>query len=119
MTGLTIDGNDVGLVRNTVAEAAERARAGAGPTLIEALTYRHKGHSRSDPATYRPPGELEAWLERDPITLLEEKLAGAGIERARLEEIRERAEQDVVAALERAKNWPDPSLESRLEHVYA
>jgi len=119
MEGLTIDGNDIGVVWRTVGEAAERARGGAGPTLIEALTYRHKGHSRSDPASYRPPGELEAWLERDPIKLLEDRLADAGIERPRIDAIREKAEADVLAALERARNWPDPAPESRLEHVYA
>ncbi|HEX3803878.1 MAG TPA: thiamine pyrophosphate-dependent dehydrogenase E1 component subunit alpha [Solirubrobacteraceae bacterium] len=119
MPGLRIDGNDIGVVHTTVAEAAARARAGDGPTLIEAMTYRHKGHSRSDPATYRPEGELEAWLEGDPIVLLENKLADAGIERDRFEEIRERAERDVLDALERARGWPDPDPQSRLEHVWA
>ena len=106
-------------MRATVAQAAERARAGQGPSLIEALTYRHKGHSRSDPATYRPPGELESWLERDPILLLEEKLVGEGVERSRCEQIREAGEQKVLDALDRAKSWPEPSPESRLEHVRA
>lgn len=119
MPGLRIDGNEIGVVYATVAEAAARARAGEGPTLIEAMTYRHKGHSRSDPATYRPEGELESWLERDPITLLEDALATAGVERDRLEAVRTQAEQDVLDALERARGWPDPDPESRLEHVYA
>jgi len=119
MPGLRIDGNDIGVVYTTVAEAAARGRAGEGPTLIEAMTYRHKGHSRSDPATYRPEGELESWLERDPIVLLEDKLADAGVERDRLQATREQAERDVLDALERARSWPDPDLETRLEHVYA
>jgi acetoin:2,6-dichlorophenolindophenol oxidoreductase subunit alpha len=119
MPGVRVDGNDVSVMHAAVIEAADRARAGEGPTLIEALTYRHKGHSRSDPATYRPAGELEAWLERDPILLLEEKLVSAGVERSRCEQIRETAERDVLDALERAKGWPDPSPESRLEHVWA
>jgi pyruvate dehydrogenase E1 component alpha subunit len=119
MPGVRTDGNDVAVVRATVAQAAERARAGDGPSLIEALTYRHKGHSRSDPATYRPPGELESWLERDPILLLEEKLVGEGVEHSRCEQIREAAEQKVLDALDRAKSWPEPSPESRLEHVRA
>ena len=119
MPGVTVDGNDVGLMRTTVMEAAARARAGEGPTLIEALTYRHKGHSRSDPATYRPPGELESWLERDPIVLLRHKLVAAGVPPARCEQVREAAERDVLDALERAKGWPDPSPETRLQHVWA
>lgn len=119
MPGVQIDGNDIGVVYAAVSEAAERARAGDGPTLIEALTYRHKGHSRSDPATYRPRGELEAWLERDPITLLEQALVAAGVERFRCDQIRADAEQSVADALERAKSWPDPDPASRLEHVYA
>jgi pyruvate dehydrogenase E1 component alpha subunit len=119
MPGITVDGNDVGLMRATVMQAADRARAGEGPTLIEALTYRHKGHSRSDPATYRPAGELDSWLQRDPITLLEEKLVAAGVQRSRCEQLRQSAERDVSDALERARSWPDPRPETRLEHVWA
>jgi TPP-dependent pyruvate/acetoin dehydrogenase alpha subunit len=119
MVGEQIDGNDIGVVREAVALAAQRARAGEGPTLIEALTYRHKGHSRSDPATYRPQGELESWLERDPIVLLEAALERSGVERARLDEVREHAESTVADALSRAKAWPEPDPELRFENVYA
>ena len=59
--GVRIDGMDTGLVHETVAAAVARARAGEGPAFIEAMTYRYKGHSRSDPGAYRPDGELEAW----------------------------------------------------------
>ena len=62
-----IDGNDVVVVADAVGRAAARARAGGGPTVLEALTYRHFGHSRTDPATYRPAGEVEEWLARDPL----------------------------------------------------
>jgi TPP-dependent pyruvate/acetoin dehydrogenase alpha subunit len=119
LDGIQIDGQDVGLVHDTVAEAVGRARAGDGPAFIEALTYRYKGHSRSDPATYRPEGELDRWLERDPIVLHERALVVGGIEQSRCDEIRERAQTDVAEALERAMNWPDPLPESRLEHVFA
>jgi TPP-dependent pyruvate/acetoin dehydrogenase alpha subunit len=102
-----------------VSEAAARARGGDGPTLIEALTYRQKGHSRSDPATYRPDGELERWLERDPILVSERALAAAGVDRAHLDGLRAAAERTVAEALERAKSWPDPDPGSRFEHVYA
>jgi acetoin:2,6-dichlorophenolindophenol oxidoreductase subunit alpha len=119
MTGITIDGNDIGVVHDAVADAAAHARAGEGPTLIEALTYRQKGHSRADPAAYRPAGELEQWLQRDPITLLEQKLAADGVGSDRLQRIAQDAEQAVLDALERAKSWPDPAPETRLEHVFA
>ncbi len=119
MPGLQIDGNDVFAVRDTASEAVERARAGDGPTLIEAMTYRQVGHSRSDPAKYRPPGELEAWLERDPIRLLEASLTRCGIEPEAIAAVRARAEADVTSAAERAKNWPDPAPESRLTSVFA
>jgi len=119
MPGVRIDGNDVLEVWRTVAEAAARARAGEGPTLIEMMTYRQKGHSRADPATYRPEGELEAWLARDPIVLHERSLLADGVEQERLDAIRAAAEEAVEAALERAQSWPEPDPETRLEHVYA
>jgi TPP-dependent pyruvate/acetoin dehydrogenase alpha subunit len=119
MPGVRIDGNDVLAVHATVAAAAQRARAGEGPTLIEAMTYRQKGHSRADPAAYRPEGELEAWIARDPITLHERALAAAGVPQADLDALREQAERTVAEALERAQSWPEPDPASRLEHVYA
>jgi pyruvate dehydrogenase E1 component alpha subunit len=119
LEGIQVDGQDIGLVYDTVAEAVARARAGEGPSFIEALTYRYKGHSRSDPATYRPEGELERWLERDPIVLHEQALIAAGVDPARCEELREGAKKAVTDALERAMGWPDPAPESRLEHVLA
>jgi pyruvate dehydrogenase E1 component alpha subunit len=118
MAKARIDGNDVSLVHTTVRDAAVRARAGEGPTLIEAVTYRHRGHSRTDPATYRPPGELEEWLKRDPIVLLGEALSSAGVTQDRLEEIANRAQADVDDALARAKSWGDPPLSALMEDVY-
>jgi acetoin:2,6-dichlorophenolindophenol oxidoreductase subunit alpha len=119
MAKARIDGNDVLVVHASVSEAAERARAGQGPTLIEALTYRQKGHSRSDPGAYRPEGELERWLERDPIVVHERALRAAGVGQEQLDEIRTHAERDVREALERAMSWPAPDVESRLTDVYA
>jgi pyruvate dehydrogenase E1 component alpha subunit len=119
MAKARIDGNDVDLVHATVAEAVARGRHGEGPTLIEALTYRHKGHSRTDPATYRPEGELEAWLERDPILLHERALERDGVAPERLEQVAAAAERAVAEALERALSWPEPAAEQRLEHVWA
>lgn len=119
MPGLRVDGNRVSEVREIVAAAAERARAGEGPTLIEAMTYRQSGHSRSDPATYRPAGELEEWLERDPIALFEATLREQGCDQQLLDDLRERAQTDVKAALEEARAWPEPEPEARFEHVWA
>jgi TPP-dependent pyruvate/acetoin dehydrogenase alpha subunit len=114
-----VDGNSVLAVRETAANAVERARQGQGPTLIEAMTYRQVGHSRSDPATYRPEGELDAWLARDPIRQLETYLAETGVEQEDIAECGQAARQAVEEARERAMAWPDPTVDSRLQHVYA
>jgi acetoin:2,6-dichlorophenolindophenol oxidoreductase subunit alpha len=120
MPAVQVDGNDVLAVRSTVAEACARARAGDGSTFIEALTYRHMGHSRSDPGAYRPAGELERWKERDPITLFESRLEVDGAAtRAQLEAAREDARAAVDAATARALGWPEPPPEARFEHVWA
>ncbi len=113
-----IDGNDVLAVRETVAAAAAPARAGEGPTLIEALTYRQKGHSRSDPGAYRPAGELERWLERDPILLFERALGEHGVvSPEELAGVRAEAERAVQEATARAMAWADPEPDERFEHV--
>src|SRR5690349_1901176 len=76
---IIIDGNDADAVYRTARDAYARARAGDGPSLIECLTYRHSGHSRADPAKYRPEGELEKWKERDPIKIYRARLKQFGI----------------------------------------
>jgi TPP-dependent pyruvate/acetoin dehydrogenase alpha subunit len=119
MPGVVVDGNDVFAVHETALEAVARARSGEGPTLVEALTYRQVGHSRSDPAKYRPDGELEEWLERDPIVLAERALLARGVDQALLDERRAAVATEVAGALERAKSWADPTLESRFENVMA
>lgn len=119
MPGVQIDGNDVNVVHGAIAEAVARARAGDGPTFVEALTYRHKGHSRSDPGAYRPDGELERWLERDPLIVHEHHLVAQGVEQRTLDEMRASAEAAASEALERALSWSEPAPESRLEHVFA
>jgi acetoin:2,6-dichlorophenolindophenol oxidoreductase subunit alpha len=119
MPGLRIDGNDVRAVFRAVAEAVGRARAGDGPTLIEAMTYRHKGHSRTDPATYRPKEEVEAWLARDPIPGLEQTLRELGVAAERIEEVRADAIRKVEEHRDRALSWPAPDPADRFQHVYA
>jgi pyruvate dehydrogenase E1 component alpha subunit len=120
MPGVRVDGNDLGAVHGVVAQAVTRARAGDGPTLVEALTYRQKGHSRSDPGTsYRPKDEIDAWLARDPIELYVAALRDQGRDQAEIDAVWARAEQNVAAALERALASPEPRLEARLEHVWS
>ncbi len=119
MAKAVVDGNDVLAVREVAAEAANRGRAGEGPTLIEALTYRQKGHSRSDPAKYRPEGELESWLERDPLLISARQLAEAGVSGDRIDEVKATAEREVLGALERARSWPEADPSTLLEDVLA
>ena len=76
---IVVDGNDADIVYRAAAAAYTKARAGGGPSLIECMTYRHSGHSRADPAKYRPEGELEKWKERDPIKLYRERLRQFGV----------------------------------------
>jgi acetoin:2,6-dichlorophenolindophenol oxidoreductase subunit alpha len=119
MPGVRVDGNDVIAVRDTTREAVARARAGEGPTLIEAMTYRQLGHSRSDPAKYRPAGELESWLARDPITIAEQWLQSLGVSTADLDKLRDDAAATVRDAADRAMSWPDPDPAERFEDVLA
>jgi TPP-dependent pyruvate/acetoin dehydrogenase alpha subunit len=119
MPGERVEGNDVTAVFETVGAAVERAREGEGPTLIEAMTYRHKGHSRTDPGTYRPPEEVEEWLARDPIRALEGVLADRKVSEEAITAVRREAEDAVAEHLERALSWPEPELESRFDDVYA
>jgi len=105
-----IDGNDVVVVHDAVSRAAERARAGEGPTFIECKTYRHRGHSRTDPAKYRDAAEVEAWLARDPIPAHRAKLVRDGVITEKdADRITEDARREVKAAADRAATapWPD------------
>jgi pyruvate dehydrogenase E1 component alpha subunit len=114
-----IDGNDVVAVWEATSRAVERARAGNGPTIIEALTYRQYGHSRADPAKYRPQEEVDEWLRRDPLTLLAERLRGDGVAEEALQERRDRAQKVVDAAVEAAKAAPPPDEATALTDVWA
>lgn len=118
--GIFVDGNDVVAVRQVANEAIQRARAGNGPTLIEADTYRQVGHSRSDPGAYRPEGELERWLARDPILLLENAIRrdAADAEHVILN-VRDSVAQEVAEARDRALSWPEPELADRFLDVWA
>lgn len=105
--GQAVDGNDVVAVHETVRWAAERARAGDGPSLIDAQTYRLGGHWAGDPADYRSPGEVEEWRRRDPVARLEERLLRDGLASAAdLEEERRRAGDLVEQAAAEAEADP-------------
>ncbi len=114
-----IDGNDVVVVADAVARAAARARSGQGPTLIEARTYRHFGHSRTDPATYRPPEEVQEWLERDPLDICRARLAELGVPVEQAIAADERAAQVVTAAIAAARAAPGPDPAEALTDVWA
>jgi pyruvate dehydrogenase E1 component alpha subunit len=114
-----VDGNDVVVVRDAVAAAAERARSGGGPTVIEALTYRHFGHSRTDPGTYRPAAEVEEWLRRDPLELARARLQAAGLPAEAVAAADERAERTVAEAVAEAKAAPGPDPDDALTDVWA
>jgi acetoin:2,6-dichlorophenolindophenol oxidoreductase subunit alpha len=120
MPGFAVDGQDVVTMYETTAAALQRARAGDGPTLIEAKTYRLRGHSRTDPGTYRPREEIEHWTTRDPIRLLGEALAGDGVLSADdQQDLRERIQAEVDASAERAGQAPAPTFEEIKSYVYA
>jgi len=114
-----VDGNNALEVYEATVEAVERARSGGGPTLIECKTYRMKGHSRFDPAKYRPKEEAEYWLSRDPVDIIR-KIA---IERGALTEkeadkIRKKLEKEVEEAAKFAIESEYPAPEEALEDVF-
>ena len=118
--GVIVDGNDVLAVRDVTATAVARARAGDGPTLLEAKSYRITAHSAATKTDLRPPEELDAWRARDPILSFSRYLnTEAGVAAERLEQIEEEARANVEAAVEFALASPRPEPESALEDVYA
>jgi pyruvate dehydrogenase E1 component alpha subunit len=118
--GVAVDGNDVLAVYETAREAVDRARKGEGPTLIECKTYRHKGHSRIDPARYRSKEEVEKWLRRDPINRLKEKLLETNVlTNAEMQLVEKKALARVDEAVEFAVGSPYPTGEEALGDVYA
>ena len=120
MPGVVVDGQDVFAVNQAVSDAVARGRAGDGPTLLEMKTYRYRGHSRTDPAKYRPEGELERWQGRDPIVLLGASLAEDGaLDEQSATALRAEIQEMVDETAERAKQAPFPTLEEIRDYVYA
>ena len=113
-----VDGNDLWAVREAAIEAVERARSGGGPTLLECQTYRHYGHSRSDPATYRPKDEVESWLARDPIDLTRRRLLELGVSEDEIKAVEDEVQSQMDAAVEAAlaADYPDPAEDAATEY---
>jgi acetoin:2,6-dichlorophenolindophenol oxidoreductase subunit alpha len=116
---ILIDGNDADVVYRTAQTALARARAGEGPSLIEALTYRHHGHSRADPGKYRPTEEVEAWMKRDPIPLYRRRLIEFGVTEPAILAIEDEIKQAVDQATEVAKASHPPADELIYKDVWA
>jgi pyruvate dehydrogenase E1 component alpha subunit len=117
--GRRIDGMDVLAVREAVAEGVRAAREERRPTMIEAFTYRYRGHSAADPEVYRKREEVEEWRERDPIEGFARRCLEAGVLGEReVREVREKAEAAVAAAVEFAEASPEPALDTLYEGLY-
>jgi pyruvate dehydrogenase E1 component alpha subunit len=116
---IVVDGNDVEAVYGVAEHTLERARAGDGPSLIEAVTYRHGGHSRADPGKYRPDDEVKAWLAKDPIPRFRERLLELGADEKAIDAIDEAAAAAVAAAEAEAREAPEPSLDVLETQVWA
>jgi pyruvate dehydrogenase E1 component alpha subunit len=119
LPSIIVDGNDADAVFGVATTAIAKARAGEGPSLIEALTYRHGGHSRADPGTYRPDEEVAAWKLRDPIIIYHQRLLAEGVSEAQLVAIETEVAAMVDAATEEAKAGAIPGVEYLLKDVWA
>ena len=113
-----VDGNDLWAVREAAAEAVDRARSGGGPTLLECQTYRHFGHSKSDPGAYRPKDEVERWMGRDPLKLARERFVEQGLAEDEVDAVEQRTREELDRAIEGALAgaYPDPKAEQAREY---
>ncbi|MGI9257666.1 MAG: thiamine pyrophosphate-dependent dehydrogenase E1 component subunit alpha [Gammaproteobacteria bacterium] len=116
---ILIDGNDADVVYETAQRALAQARRGGGPSLIEAQTYRHGGHSRADPGKYRPDEEVQEWLKKDPLPRYRDRLMKLGIEESTLEQIETETDAMIDEATETARNSPPPAEEVAYTDVWA
>ncbi len=116
---ILVDGNDPDEVHAAARRAVDRARGGEGPSLVEAVTYRHGGHSRADPGKYRPDDEVTEWIGRDPIPMYRERLLGEGVEGSVLDDVDTTVLADVDEATEEAKAGPLPDPASIDRQLWA
>jgi pyruvate dehydrogenase E1 component alpha subunit len=120
ITGTRIDGMDVLAVREGVAEGLRLAREEQRPTLLEAFTYRYRGHSAADPEVYREREEVEEWQRKDPIETFARRCVEAGVLGEReVQQLRDAADVEVKAAVEFAEASPEPALDTMYERLYA
>jgi len=120
MPGVTVDGNDLLAVYEAVDQAVQRARAGGGPSLVENVTYRWRGHSKSDANRYRTKAEIEAWKEKCPIKRFRARLVEEGeLTEEEAHQIEQEAYMAIDAAVEFAEASPEPAVETIEEGVYA
>ncbi len=119
LESIVVDGNDADAMYATAVTALDNARSGRGPSLIEAKTYRHGGHSRADPGKYRPDEELQAWLARDPVITYRARLVEAGVGVQELDLIEEAALKEVDRATEESRNSPPPDPSLLMKDVFA
>jgi TPP-dependent pyruvate/acetoin dehydrogenase alpha subunit len=116
---ILVDGNDADVMFETATRTIAQARSGGGPSLVEAVTYRHGGHSRGDPATYRPAAEVREWLSRDPVTHYRERLTSSGVDEAILRDIDDEAQRKVDVATEEARSAPPARVEDIETQVWS
>ncbi len=116
---IIVDGNDADAVYDVAVTAIARARAGEGPSLIEAKTYRHGGHSRADPGKYRPDSEVAEWLAKDPIPRYRTRLLELGVTEEQLLAIEEDVAAEVDRATEEAKAGAIPGEDLLMKDVWA
>jgi pyruvate dehydrogenase E1 component alpha subunit len=119
LESILVDGNDADVMYDIARQTIGKARAGGGPSLVEALTYRHGGHSRADPAKYRPEAEVREWMARDPIKRYRPLLLEAGVDEAEIRDIETRAQQKVDAATEEARNGAPASIDEIERQVWS
>jgi len=118
--GVAVDGNDVAAVYDVVHAAVERARAGDGPTLVESLTYRHKGHSKSDKNLYRTREEISEWRDKDPILQFEGVVRERGLlSDEEIQAVRTEAMESIRNAVRTANAAPDADPSDLLDAVFA
>jgi acetoin:2,6-dichlorophenolindophenol oxidoreductase subunit alpha len=119
LESILIDGNDADAVHAVAVRTVAQARDGDGPSLVEAVTYRHGGHSRADPGKYRPAEEVEEWLSRDPVPMYRERLLAAGADEETLGRIDRDVKDAVDRATDEARGAPFPGLETLEKELWA
>lgn len=117
--GESVDGMDVDLVSDALRTCVDRARGGGGPSLLEVRTYRFAGHSRSDEAAYRPEGELETWLKRDPVQLRRDALLTSGVAEKDIMAIEDDVARQIALVVQTTTDAPEPHAATMFDNIWA